>query len=318
MQQPARQPLLQKVWQQFKNISRSFFFGPAGQDSGDHLVEVVRRNPVVAAQFLKSSCLSGIVGTFAVSLACAFFLSQYWSRCGSCGRPLRWWLIGHVCMQMSQVPVRAVLYASVRKVSAAWTVEDLVLSFTASPAWRVSKMVSLMLYGWFVLGVIWWMNLSNECESCPGISILFGAVLLLSAARFAITLIGQRELFSFNAAEPQIETPKTQPASQCQIRWLPLTRVAKAKPVSHCRADSSSALRGRRGSLRSSYACCTAGDHCAVCLDDFEEGDWVRRLPCLHHFHPPCIDRWLLQNKRCPLCMHPIDEVFIPPCGKEK
>ena len=28
----------------------------------------------------------------------------------------------------------------------------------------------------------------------------------------------------------------------------------------------------------------------------------VRRLPCMHLFHVECVDQWLGQNKRCPIC----------------
>lgn len=41
---------------------------------------------------------------------------------------------------------------------------------------------------------------------------------------------------------------------------------------------------------------------CAICTDDFVRGTNVRRLPCGHFFHPPCIDPWLLNfGVTCPL-----------------
>lgn len=42
---------------------------------------------------------------------------------------------------------------------------------------------------------------------------------------------------------------------------------------------------------------------CSICLECFDEGEQVRVLPCFHRFHPPCIDRWLLDGKaECPIC----------------
>lgn len=35
---------------------------------------------------------------------------------------------------------------------------------------------------------------------------------------------------------------------------------------------------------------------------EFDEDEDVRRLPCMHLFHVPCVDQWLSLNKRCPIC----------------
>jgi hypothetical protein len=45
------------------------------------------------------------------------------------------------------------------------------------------------------------------------------------------------------------------------------------------------------------------GGTCAVCLEDFEEGEELRTMPeCLHSFHVPCIDMWLNSHTSCPIC----------------
>ncbi|CAM9239071.1 unnamed protein product [Phaeothamnion confervicola] len=42
---------------------------------------------------------------------------------------------------------------------------------------------------------------------------------------------------------------------------------------------------------------------CAVCLDDYEEGDVLKVMPCGHAFHAACIDPWLRDKSgRCPMC----------------
>lgn len=43
-------------------------------------------------------------------------------------------------------------------------------------------------------------------------------------------------------------------------------------------------------------------DGCAVCLEPLRPGELVRRLPCAHGFHQPCVDPWLLEQRSCPMC----------------
>lgn len=43
-------------------------------------------------------------------------------------------------------------------------------------------------------------------------------------------------------------------------------------------------------------------EKCTICLCDFEDNEDVRRLPCMHLFHIVCVDQWLHNNKRCPIC----------------
>ncbi|KAH7416135.1 hypothetical protein KP509_14G077300 [Ceratopteris richardii] len=41
---------------------------------------------------------------------------------------------------------------------------------------------------------------------------------------------------------------------------------------------------------------------CCICLSTYENNVELRELPCGHHFHSACVDRWLRMNPTCPLC----------------
>lgn len=55
------------------------------------------------------------------------------------------------------------------------------------------------------------------------------------------------------------------------------------------------------------------GTECAVCLNEFNEGENLRLMPnCEHAFHIPCIDTWLKTHSNCPLCRSTMNPVVLP------
>ncbi len=55
------------------------------------------------------------------------------------------------------------------------------------------------------------------------------------------------------------------------------------------------------------------GKCCAICIDNFGNGDIVRELPCKHEFHAGCVDEWLKTTPLCPMCKSSVREATAPP-----
>lgn len=53
-------------------------------------------------------------------------------------------------------------------------------------------------------------------------------------------------------------------------------------------------------------------EKCTICLSMLEDGEDVRRLPCMHLFHQACVDQWLATNKKCPICRVDIETQLSP------
>jgi hypothetical protein len=45
---------------------------------------------------------------------------------------------------------------------------------------------------------------------------------------------------------------------------------------------------------------------CLICLSDFQIGDNASTLPCLHIFHSNCLEKWINQQKWCPICKYDV------------
>lgn len=58
--------------------------------------------------------------------------------------------------------------------------------------------------------------------------------------------------------------------------------------------------------LCSDFACVMNQQECCICLSAYEDETELRELPCGHHFHCGCVDKWLYINATCPLCKYNI------------
>ncbi|XP_078444423.1 NEP1-interacting protein 2-like isoform X2 [Wolffia australiana] len=52
-------------------------------------------------------------------------------------------------------------------------------------------------------------------------------------------------------------------------------------------------------------------ESCSICLQDYEIGEEVATLPCIHKFHTKCVARWRTRANACPMCKN---EALPPSC----
>jgi len=243
----------------------------------DPLLQVVQQHPREAVWFVKVVTLFGGVSGLVVTIPCGIFLSMHWTQCGFCNRPLRYWVLGQCMLNLFQSPVRLAFFFKVSQAQrSAGDIYEAFRQLTESAPWRVSKTVSVATYAWFILGVVWLLN-STHCRQCPGLYRLSMAVILQGIAKLFMTLIVFYH--AFQPGPEEAAAPKPRGASRELIDAIPLEEFSAA----------------------------TCESSCAVCLSDFESMDTLRRLPCNHSFHSGCVDKWLQQNKVCPLCVQDVE-----------
>ncbi|XP_020095090.1 receptor homology region, transmembrane domain- and RING domain-containing protein 1-like [Ananas comosus] len=47
---------------------------------------------------------------------------------------------------------------------------------------------------------------------------------------------------------------------------------------------------------------------CAICLEDYQDGEMIRVLPCEHEYHAVCVDSWLTKwGTFCPVCKQEVN-----------
>uniref|UniRef100_A0ACD5UDV7 Uncharacterized protein n=1 Tax=Avena sativa TaxID=4498 RepID=A0ACD5UDV7_AVESA len=95
-------------------------------------------------------------------------------------------------------------------------------------------------------------------------------------------------------------------ASEDDIRQIPkykFRRVDEPEKDSVDATESSGGIMTECGTNQPIEKALAAEDaECCICISAYDDGAELRELPCGHHFHCTCIDKWLHINATCPLC----------------
>merc|ERR1719201_1621426 len=119
-------------------------------------------------------------------------------------------------LQLFQLPMRLTFYLRIHQAQrVGGDIQEWFRVMTESKGWRISKMVSVATYGWFILGVVWLLN-STHCQTCPGLYRLCLAVVFTAIARMLVTLILFYHSFKPGMQE-DVPPPKPRGASQSLI-----------------------------------------------------------------------------------------------------
>uniref|UniRef100_A0A0D9WQZ5 RING-type E3 ubiquitin transferase n=1 Tax=Leersia perrieri TaxID=77586 RepID=A0A0D9WQZ5_9ORYZ len=171
---------------------------------------------------------------------------------------------------------------------AAWADEDeshAVACYAVAVACSVSVVV---LFFCLLLAVV---TVARACAITGAVVMLFGLILCFPPPASAAA--------SARGWPSNFATPPP-PAAHREFR----SEIA-IPGCDYCRMGNDAAMptfvyeagHGREGSGSESFL------FCAVCLEEVEGGETVRRLPaCGHLFHVDCVDVWLHAHRTCPLC----------------
>lgn len=263
------------------------------------------REPEGMARILRSSASSKVikaattVATYSSDILCGailLYLMCFWNQHQECDQPLLWWLAGHCILRTSITSLRCKCKRDARALeSAGEGLEESMAILVATPAWRLSKFLTMVNGCWISLGTYRTLR-SSACNRCVYTAAL---TVLVNSLVHALVIIGCFK----GAASIQPEEPRTKrPATPEQIHCLPCSRFSalhtSARPSAADKDEASASKHGAHDSTCMS---------CAVCLSDYREMELLRHLPCGHQFHMKCVDDWLVHSKQCPLCMRSID-----------
>jgi hypothetical protein len=233
----------------------------------------------------RKTSISAIV--FLLPLVIALAVILWADRGKKCDRPLGPWSTVQFCAYFVLVGLNAFILFRLPRMNAPDRVQS-VRYRQVRVAHTFVRLINILCFGWFIVGAIWVFEaLSMKCpHTAPNLFKISLAIVVIQMVLYV--LIG---LFCV--------------CSCCLLflRFFFHPPMLRGPPpgASQDLIDELKTLKYEPGVIPSDNMTC------AICLDDYELGNEIRLLPCNHHFHKDCADRWLKLNKSCPFCKRLID-----------
>lgn len=248
--------------------------------SNEEALELIFLQPQQAVDWLRLEMYVGLVWSLTVALPSLLYLAVNWANCWACDPVLVCWLIAISLCKVVDIPVKLVIMGNLTEIEDRLNTENWrfatrrLLDLTHSYLYRSFSALVGVSSALHPFGVFSMWRGGNSAEELTQLYRLCVIVIVHYVLRCAYGF------YNYNRALRQAKQQRNWERSDFLRRGATLLQI------------ESLCVRTVK----------SLGQVCAVCTDDFELGEQVRELPCRHYFHLPCIDLWLVQKKRCPLC----------------
>lgn len=253
-------------------------------------------------------------GILLVSLLYSSIDLQFeWDSFSTCNRPIHMWLLtSYVCVIMFRLTHLLGMRSTSNQAG------DFLLDLRqknwlprilAQFTWALALPFFVC---WTLLGTRWLLSVSRHTPECvPTDMHLWFAVFWLALCYIWIIIHGalgivawllERRLRRAEGDLRQLES------DDVLSRWGQVSRLQDytSLGVGQSLGLTPSEINTLPGTVATYCGSCEEGKQdkeCAICINDFAEGETIRCLGvCGHAFHKSCIDLWLLRRADCPLC----------------
>jgi hypothetical protein len=248
--------------------------------SNEEALELLFLQPQQAIDWLKLEMFVGLVWSFSLAVPSIVYVLVNWTNCWEGDSLLVCWLVATSLCKVVDIPLKAYILRRLDEIEDLLDFEDWrfatrrLMQLTQSALYKSFSLLVNLSAILHPLGVLRMWRAGH----CAAESTQFYRLCVLVIVNYILRC--SFGFFNYSKALKQAERQRNWERKDFLIRGATLEQIGK--------------LRVEGIQMK--------GQTCAVCTEDFELGDKVRELPCGHYYHIPCIDLWLVQNRKCPLC----------------